>query len=80
MSECKSCSRLQELANLNELELIEEQLSLEFDLVSEVVKEKRLNVCLSCPFLKGQTCSKCGCYALFRTSLANKKCPINKWD
>ena len=80
MSDCKSCERLQELADLNELELIEEQLSLEIDVVNDEVKEKRLSICLSCPFLNRQTCTKCGCYALFRTSLANKKCPISKWD
>ena len=79
MSDCKSCERLQELASVNELDLIEEQLSLEFDLVNDEIKEKRLNICLSCPFLKRQTCSKCGCYVLFKTSLSYKNCPIDKW-
>jgi len=79
MSNCKSCDRLNKLANLNEKELIEQQLSLEFDLADEDVKEERLSICLSCPFLNQQTCSKCGCYVLFRSSVLNKKCPINKW-
>lgn len=79
MSSCKSCERLKELATLNEVELIEEQLSLETDLANEATKDKRLNTCLKCPFLKNQTCTKCGCYALFRASLEHKHCPIGEW-
>lgn len=76
---CKSCERLKKLASLNEAELIEEQLSLEEDLATEQVKEDRLSICLKCPFLKNQTCTKCGCYALFRASLEYKQCPVAKW-
>lgn len=79
MSQCKSCERMLQLASLNEVELIEEQLSLEIDLAHNEVKESRLETCLGCPFLKGQTCTKCGCYALFRASLEKKTCPIGKW-
>jgi len=79
MTHCKSCERLKNLASLNEIELIEEQLSLEIDLTSEKIKEERLRICLDCPFLKNQTCTKCGCYALFRASLKEKHCPISKW-
>ena len=79
MTSCKSCERLKQLAELNEIEMIEEQLSLEVDLASDKKKEERLAVCLTCPFLKNQTCTKCGCYALFRASLEEKHCPIAKW-
>ncbi|WP_423189100.1 DUF6171 family protein [Alkalibacterium sp. f15] len=79
MTRCESCERLKNLASLNEIELIEEQLSLEIDLTSERIKEERLRICLGCPFLKNQTCTKCGCYALFRVSLEGKRCPISKW-
>lgn len=79
MSKCKSCDRLKELADLNELELIEEQLSLETDLVTDKEKDERLSVCMTCPFRKKQTCTKCGCYTLFRASLKYKSCPVSKW-
>lgn len=79
MTECKSCERLKRLASTNEIEMIEEQLSLETELASDKEKEKRLNICMDCPFLKNQTCTKCGCYTLFRASLKNKNCPIAKW-
>ncbi|GEN50485.1 DUF6171 family protein [Alkalibacterium pelagium] len=76
---CKSCERLTELASQNELELIEEQLELELNIAEDDVRDKRLSICMNCPFLKGQTCTKCGCYALFRASLSDKQCPVNKW-
>lgn len=76
---CKNCERLAEMASLNEKELIEEQLMLETDLASEETKDSRLSICMNCPFLAGQTCTKCGCYALFRASLETKNCPVNKW-
>lgn len=77
---CKSCERMKLLATVNEIELIEEQLMFETNLSSDETKDKRLKICMECPFLKRQTCIKCGCYAFFRASLADKKCPINKWN
>ncbi|WP_208560861.1 DUF6171 family protein [Marinilactibacillus kalidii] len=76
---CKTCERLEALAGQNVLESIEEQLSLEVDLASDELKEMRLSVCESCPFFQNQTCTKCGCYAMFRASLNYKNCPIGKW-
>lgn len=76
---CKNCERLANMASLNEKELIEEQLMLETDIASDDTKEKRLAICMDCPFLANQTCTKCGCYALFRASLRSKQCPVNKW-
>lgn len=76
---CKNCERLSQLADHNEMDLIAEQLTLETDLASEEKKDERVSICLGCPFLKGQTCTKCGCYALFRASLSSKSCPVNKW-
>lgn len=70
---------MKEMATLDEIELIEEQLLLETDLASEETKDRRLSICLDCPFLTGQTCTKCGCYALFRASMNSKKCPVNNW-
>lgn len=79
MSECKTCIRMKELATIDINNMIDEQLSFEIDIVSDEAKEKRLSICMNCPFLKGQTCLKCGCYARFRASLEHKKCPIEKW-
>ncbi|MFC6465733.1 DUF6171 family protein [Marinilactibacillus sp. GCM10026970] len=76
---CKTCERLEALAGQDVVTSIEEQLSLEIDLASEELKEKRLSVCETCPFFQNQTCTKCGCYAMFRASLNYKSCPVNKW-
>ncbi|MFL2071914.1 DUF6171 family protein [Marinilactibacillus psychrotolerans] len=76
---CKTCERLEALASQDVLESIEEQLSLETDLASNELKEKRLIIYDSCHFFQNQTCIKCGCYAMFRASLEYKKCPIDKW-
>lgn len=76
---CKTCERLESLAGQDVLASIEEQLSLETDLASDELKDKRLSVCESCPFFQNQTCTKCGCYAMFRASLSYKNCPIEKW-
>ncbi|MBD8069051.1 hypothetical protein F7888_08675 [Bacillus sp. PS06] len=56
--------------------LVEEQLQLETDLVSDDLYEERLNQCKSCPALSGQfTCTHCGCYVEYRAKLAYKTCP-----
>ncbi|WP_071130499.1 DUF6171 family protein [Enterococcus timonensis] len=60
---------------------IAEQLSFETpdNLVSEEKRNQRLDICETCPFFQNQICTKCGCYAEFRTALKIKACPINKW-
>ncbi|MFJ1627389.1 hypothetical protein [Marinilactibacillus psychrotolerans] len=47
---CKTCERLEALASQDVLESIEEQLSLETDLASNELKEKRLIIYDSCHF------------------------------
>lgn len=77
---CKNCDRLEALTNEDILSSIKEQLSIEKDLATEELKEERLSICMDCPFFQDHTCTKCGCYALFRASLNQKSCPINKWE
>ncbi len=77
---CKTCDRMEELAQTSIEELIDEQLSFESKLADKEVIETRLAKCQVCPFLQEATCSKCGCFARFRASLPMKKCPIGYWE
>jgi hypothetical protein len=49
--------------------------------VSEEEKNKRLDLCKSCPELIKLTtqCKKCGCFMSLKTKLAVAVCPIGKW-
>lgn len=79
METCPGCS-VKEVLSEDDIDLlIQEQLALEFNLVSDVEWEKRQEICRKCPFNVGATCSQCGCYFKFRTALAVKHCPIKKW-
>ena len=50
--------------------------------VSAVVREERLNTCLTCPSLikKTSQCSECGCFVHAKTWIAGATCPSNKWE
>lgn len=50
-------------------------------LVSDEVRQERLDICLSCEFLlpKVNTCKKCGCFVYAKTRLAFAECPLKKW-
>jgi hypothetical protein len=45
-----------------------------------VVKE-RMTVCEECDRYRedSRTCELCGCYMPLKTTMANMKCPIDKW-
>ncbi len=74
---CKGCFRSPIETDEQARKLVEEQLQLETDFVSDDVYENRLEHCKSCPALSGQfTCLHCGCYVEFRAKLAYKKCPF----
>jgi hypothetical protein len=47
----------------------------------EELGQYRLDICKTCEFYRAKTnqCKKCGCFMKLKTSLANAKCPINKW-
>lgn len=47
----------------------------------EIVSNKRLDICLSCPELiqKVNQCKRCGCFMNIKTKLDAAKCPLGKW-
>jgi Family of unknown function (DUF6171) len=51
-------------------------------LVSDDVRESRLEICRSCEFFEKvkSRCSKCGCFMEIKTKFANVQCPIDKWS
>lgn len=40
--------------------------------------EERIRICDTCPF-GGKRCMFCGCFIQSKASLANSRCPQNKW-
>ncbi len=76
---CFGCQHKQILSELDVEALVEEQLLLEPNQVSILVRNQRLVVCGTCSQLLQHTCSKCGCFIKFRASLAGKECPLKKW-
>ena len=46
------------------------------------VAAKRMDICKNCEYFrdKSQVCDHCGCYLPLKTTFANVKCPIDKWD
>lgn len=79
METCPGCSVKERLSEDDIELLIQEQLALEFYLVSDEEWEKRQKICQQCPFKIGKTCGKCGCYFKFRSALFVKSCPVGKW-
>jgi len=77
--ECPGCGHKKDVSDREIEKLISEQLTLEIDLVTEDIRDKRLAICGECPELLGYTCLKCGCFAKFRASLIHKRCPAEKW-
>jgi len=47
----------------------------------EEITKARWDICSNCEFLykPTNTCKKCGCFMVLKTSLKKVKCPINKW-
>ena len=43
--------------------------------------QARLDICKGCEFLsrKMDRCLKCGCFMKLKTTLADAKCPMEKW-
>ncbi|WP_407271195.1 DUF6171 family protein [Radiobacillus sp. PE A8.2] len=73
---CKGCST-SVIVSTQEIEkLVEEQLLLEDDLVTDDLFKERLEHCKQCPSLMyDTTCGHCGCFVQFRAKLAYKSCP-----
>ncbi|MFC4321160.1 DUF6171 family protein [Litchfieldia salsa] len=75
-SKCKGCFRSPLMSDEQVRQLVEEQLQLETNLVSDELYESRLHQCKSCSSLSSQTtCTHCGCFVEFRARLGYKKCP-----
>lgn len=49
--------------------------------VSEDIKNKRQEICDSCPKLIQITkqCSECLCFTEFKTKFKQEQCPLDKW-
>ena len=76
---CLGCEIKEQVSQLDIHALVKEQLSLELDIAEDQVRDNRLGICEECEHLNQHTCSKCGCFVLFRTSLNYKSCPVKKW-
>lgn len=76
---CKDCERQAAFLATDIEALVNEQLALEINLVSENEWRKRQLICESCPYRQEHTCSVCGCFYKFRTALSTKHCPMNYW-
>ena len=47
--------------------------------VSEEVKQNRMDICNSCEKNDGGKCRACGCFLEVKTKFASSYCPIMKW-
>ncbi|MCQ9216454.1 DUF6171 family protein [Streptococcus gallolyticus] len=79
VKKCFGCAAKVTLSDQEIEESIAEQLALEFNLVTDDEWYRRQIICETCPQRVGPTCGKCGCYYKFRTALAIKTCPEEKW-
>jgi hypothetical protein len=45
------------------------------------VSRQRLEICEKCDFYQSNSkiCDQCGCFLPLKTTMANMKCPIDKW-
>lgn len=50
--------------------------------VPEEISQSRWDICSNCEFLykPTNTCKKCGCFMVLKTTLKAASCPIKKWD
>ncbi|HWJ76681.1 MAG TPA: DUF6171 family protein [Niallia sp.] len=76
---CLGCEIKEQVSQLDIDALVKEQLSLETNIADDSIRDSRLTICRECQHLNQHTCSKCGCFVLFRASLTNKSCPSGKW-
>lgn len=42
-------------------------------------KQKRIDICNTCPFKLNNTCTLCGCDINTKTSIKSEICPDGKW-
>jgi hypothetical protein len=77
---CKGCTASVWIPSESIKNMVNEIISNKnFDLVSEVVYNKRLEQCHKCPCLDFKTtCRQCGCIVQVRALLKDKYCPYPK--
>lgn len=63
------------------LELVKDTTMNTANIVPDSIKQERLSICDSCPYLFRPTmqCQRCGCFLKIKTSFAFFKCPEGKW-
>lgn len=51
-------------------------------LVSDEIKEQRMNICRACDEYDASQvrCKKCGCFLLIKTTFSVDSCPLQKWS
>jgi len=74
-SGCRGCKKSEVGSEKEILQIVNEQLLLETDLVSDETYHNRIKSCKECSSLLALTCIHCGCYVQFRARLENKHCP-----
>tara|TARA_Y100000361_G_scaffold154197_1_gene178714 strand:+ start:833 stop:1189 length:357 start_codon:yes stop_codon:yes gene_type:complete len=76
-------SKREMAANLGKSLLRTAKAALAGDSISaaDEVREKRSQLCLSCPWYmkESKRCAKCGCVVPMKIYLAEESCPIGKW-
>src|SRR5262249_42295802 len=48
-------------------------------MVSEEVRQERLQICAGCEHHTGMRCRLCSCFTSAKTRLPHQECPIHKW-
>ncbi len=76
---CRGCQPKEAAREADVQALIQEQLALEPNHLSETEAGERQAICRKCPHRSLHTCTKCGCYYEFRAYLPQKDCPQNRW-
>jgi hypothetical protein len=63
-------------------EIVKKALRSEALIVSEEVKENRMQICRECDRYDSEQirCKECGCMLEYKTTFALDSCPLKKWD
>lgn len=43
------------------------------------VAQKRLSICVECPYMQSGVCGKCGCVLQAKARIEEEECPDNRW-
>jgi len=77
-------SALEQTSNILKtgLDVAKSSISGESLLVSDEIKNQRMEICKSCEWFEARynRCIKCGCFLRIKTTLAASHCPLHKWS